>query len=161
MAGKCWGCEVGVAPIGATGEPVGTCWVCGVWGCFGHAERDAKSLKWHCYPSVATALASSAGLPDVESEAKFESVDDVRQRFPALMLDLPRGFMPNDALGLLQSRLTESPTGVDPTLLALALDLATFLLSAWPYDRFAEAPGPALPPVTVLPTTLVTLLGRA
>lgn len=158
MTAECWGCAAGVSPVGTTSEPVGTCWVCGVWGCFGHAERDAGSLKWHCYPSVATAIAASAGLTGVTSETRFTSVREVQERFPIVMSELERhrAWTPGDVRGTLRSRLPEADTAqVNEPLLAVALDLGNFLL---PAERDLVV---GTEQRTILPTSLLVLLGRA
>lgn len=156
MAAHCWGCEVGVPAIGSVGPPIGTCWVCGVWGCVGHAERDAGSLKWHCYPSVATALASSAGLPDVTSETRFDSTEDAQRRFPVVMNAIRRGWMPSDVRGVLESKLPEIAGNlIDESMLALALDLSEFLLPKGSTERQLAGQHPI-----VLPTVLLVLLSR-
>lgn len=91
MPAECWGCALGIAGVGVPGEPLGVCWECGVFGCASHGRRDAGSGKWTCWPSVAEALATSAGLPHDEEQAPpgrprltFRGSDDFEARFPEL-----------------------------------------------------------------------------
>src|SRR5919204_542308 len=90
MVAACWGCAMGIAPVGVTPaamplDPLGACWECHVFGCRAHGERDAGSGKWLCYASVDKALAASAGLPDPSAPTvSFADSDDFTRRFSDL-----------------------------------------------------------------------------
>ena len=66
MATVCWAHAVGIEVVIKTGpgmpDPLGSCFECGRFGCAGHAEMDQGKGKWICFPSVASAIAASAGL---------------------------------------------------------------------------------------------------
>lgn len=88
MASECWACTrsiPGLAGVSLPRAPVGACWDCHVFGCVGHAEKDRASGKWLCLPSVANALAYSAGLDrhlEFPSRLTFRTVGNYRRRFP-------------------------------------------------------------------------------
>lgn len=59
-------------------------------GCYEHAERDATSGKWMCFPSIASALFTSAQqqagapVPAPPADQPFARSADFEARFPAL-----------------------------------------------------------------------------
>jgi hypothetical protein len=122
---------VGVNAVGtATNDPVGACWECHVFGCLGHGERDTGSGKWLCFPSVATAAAASAGLPDVAAATRFESSDDLHRRFPRIVEAAGVTRTPADVAGTFQQRVSTEHGDVDFELLAMAANIGSYVLRA-------------------------------
>lgn len=134
MSARCWACAVGVTPVGtADDKPVGACWDCRVFGCLGHGERDAGSGKWHCFPSVATAIAAAAGVPGVSSTLTIRSAGDFEARYPALARALAADstvHLTPSTNPLERMRNWGDTEGVDADLLDLAVKLGRFLLPA-------------------------------
>jgi hypothetical protein len=95
---KCFACAHGltactpsyVPTAASSGDILGVCWECHVMGCYEHAERDATSGKWMCFPSIASALFSSAQqqagapVPASPADQPFARSADFEARFPAL-----------------------------------------------------------------------------
>jgi hypothetical protein len=147
---------MGVAPVGVSRDalpldPLGACWECHVFGCRGHGERDAGSGKWLCYASVATALAVSAGVEQVELTAtRFADSRDFQQRFTQLAQATAdhrsywRSGFGERRLGAYRQRPELRETRWD--LLADALGVGAFLLAREPdtgkADMFAEREPP-------------------
>jgi hypothetical protein len=121
---------VGFAPEHLPLDPLGTCWECHVFGCPAHAERDAGSGKYMCFPSVATALGASAGLEDFAPAVRLEG-SKWRERFPRLAIateDERRHFSSGEGEGDLGRILGSiSDRQVDFFLLADALGIVSFL----------------------------------
>jgi hypothetical protein len=100
MAVQCWACAFGIAtqgsvkpPFAAPGDLLGACWECGVFACSGHAERARLKGKWVCFPSVAKALSTSAGLDDpdrAQEDLTMANSADFEQQFPSLQLATAR-----------------------------------------------------------------------
>jgi hypothetical protein len=171
MPAACWGCEWGVAPVGVSRsalplDPLGACWECHVFGCRAHGERDAGSGKWLCYPSVATALAVSAGVePAAVTATRFADSWDFQQRF-AQLAEATAGHRtywrsgPGEArLGAYRQRPELRETRWD--LVADAIGVGAFLLAREPQaeraDAFAERGPPA---AQVLPPSLATMINE-
>jgi hypothetical protein len=128
-----------------------------VFGCPAHAERDRLAGKWLCYPSVATALAASAGLEEETAAITFSDTRDFARRFASLAeateenRDIWRSGHGGEKLG----RYLEAQAprrAVDFSLFADAVGVAEFLIAGPPsIDRGlrpreqtrAEAPRPA------------------
>jgi hypothetical protein len=121
---------VGFAPERLPLDPLGTCWECHVFGCPAHAERDAGSGKYMCFPSVATALGASAGLEDFAPAVKLEH-GEWRERFPRLAVataDERRHWSSGEGEGDLGRVLGSiSDRQIDFFLLADALGIVSFL----------------------------------
>lgn len=96
---KCFACAHGLTactPVyvpmaAASGDVLGVCWECHVLGCYEHAERDAASGKWNCFPSIANALlqsaqqlATGATTSALQAGQPFTSSRDFDVRFPSL-----------------------------------------------------------------------------
>jgi len=88
MGYECWGCALSIAPLAGVqvpAAPLGACWDCHVFGCEGHAEKDRASGKWLCLPSVANALAYSAGIDqqlELPPSLELRTTAEFRRRFP-------------------------------------------------------------------------------
>lgn len=139
MAARCWACEIGLTPIGylpeeLSGDPVGACWECHVFGCLAHAERDAGSGKFLCFPSVATALSASSGLEEFEPEIRF-APGEWEERLPRLASETEeaRGYWrAGRGEGRLATTLSDSEwplnfVGLQFSLVADALAIAALL----------------------------------
>jgi hypothetical protein len=162
-----------VAPVGAPLntlplEPLGACWECHVFACRAHAERERKSGKWLCYPSVATALAGSAGL-DEAAELQFTTSTDFERRLPyiadatAQRRNAWRKGHGEARLGQYLER-AKVRAQADFSLAADAIGVAEFLVAGplgfdqalRPRGEQLRAEGPA--PADVLPASLATAL---
>jgi hypothetical protein len=169
MPAACWGCEMGVAPVGVSRnalplDPLGACWECHVFGCRGHGERDAGSGKWLCYASVATALAVSAGVEQVALTAtRFADSGEFQQRFSQLAQATAdhrtywRSGSGERRLGAYRQRRELRETRWD--LLADALGVGAFLLAREPHAKGADVFAEREPPTAqVLPPRLAAMI---
>jgi hypothetical protein len=155
MGARCWGCSVGVSPVGVDPahlplDPLGACWECGVFGCRGHAERDAGKGKWVCFASVATAVAASGGLDGEEPTPeeplvpllRFADSEDFERRFQGLA-DATREQREHFRRQASEGTLSDALHGleIDPALVGDAVGIAMFLLPPSPErptERYAE-----------------------
>lgn len=137
MAARCWGCEMQVVRVGTLPgrDPLGACWECHVFGCPGHARRDPGAGKFLCYPSVATALAASAGVDEADERLQFRSTNDFERRFPELAEDSRRHrryFRRADQMQWMRKVEAGAPRKTDLELLGDALGVGKFLVSEVP-----------------------------
>ena len=173
MQAFCWGCEMKVAPVGASWnllplEPLGACWECGVFGCRAHAERDSASGKWLCYSSVASALAASAGLEQPVG-VTFADSSDFERRFTHMAeASEPRrrSWRSGGGQARLGRYLGRAPLSRPPVLALLGdfVGVSEFLLAGpegfdhglRPRGEQLRAEGPM--PADVLPASLASFL---
>ncbi|HST70346.1 MAG TPA: hypothetical protein VLI94_11905 [Solirubrobacterales bacterium] len=142
-----------------------------MFGCQGHAEKDRASGKWLCLPSVANALAYSAGIDqqlDLPPNLTFSSAEDFRERLPLSALTSRRGSSksffavrsgeeiplpsPEEA-----REIASGATGADPDLLTEAILLGS-ALTPLAEDAVRSAVDPEMPPPLVA-KELAGLLG--
>lgn len=88
MAAECWAHAMGVAAVVSGGplapNPLGTCFMCHVFGCSEHAERDVGEGKWLCFTSISAMAAASAGIGVSSEEFLIPSHEEFEVRFPVL-----------------------------------------------------------------------------
>jgi hypothetical protein len=162
---------MGVAPVGVSRDalpldPLGACWECHVFGCRGHGERDAGSGKWLCYPTVATALAVSAGVAEVGLTAtRFADSREFQQRFTRLAqatADYRSYWLSGSGEGRLRA-YRQRPELRDTRwdLLADAVGVGAFLVGREPHaegtDVFIERERPT---AQVLPARLAAMIAE-
>jgi hypothetical protein len=154
MTAECWGCArsiAGLAGVPLPSDPLGVCWDCHVFGCAAHAEKDRASGKWLCLPSVANALAYSAGLDqhlDLPTSLTFANVSDYRRRFPHVFVTVRRAMhegvsamRDGDSVevramdGERASSLASEVGAENHPLLAEAILLGSILVPMAPYER--------------------------
>lgn len=131
MAAVCWAHAVNLSAVlrhaPSAPDPLGTCFVCSVFVCAEHAEKERKSGKWICFPTVANVLAASAGVGDPVAELQLTSPADFADRFPiAARVTAPERRAAATALA--DHRNLLGARGIDHELLADAVALASVLL---------------------------------
>lgn len=143
MAALCWGCEMGMTPVGVPSsslplDPLGACWECHAFTCKAHARRDQNAGKWLCYSCVASALSVSAGVDDEDLvQTRFSDSDDFENRFGELAeASRERRREVRDDEYILQALVERAGTGreIRRDLLGDAVGVAMFLVTAPPRE---------------------------
>jgi hypothetical protein len=88
MAAVCWAHAHGESVVVGDGpgipDPLGSCFVCQVFSCGGHAELDLGTGRWICSHCLAKATAASSGVGAPTRSLHVESHVGFERRFPLL-----------------------------------------------------------------------------